>query len=113
MLIKYQFLSLVIIKTLVLVSSSILTPNTGSLLALMILHLKPKVINVLAKTWFTKTNFQQKMLNYSPIFSLCKYFCKRIRPVNEWHVIVLACAHTCQCLFRCAIVARVKNYMIS
>ena len=56
-LIKSQFLSLVIIKILVLVSDSILSPNTRSF-TLMILHLKPKVMNVLAKIWFAKTNFQ-------------------------------------------------------
>ena len=51
--IKSQFLILVIIKILVLVSSSILTPNTGSL-TLMILDLKPKVVNGLVKSWFNK-----------------------------------------------------------
>ena len=46
-----------LIKILVLVSSSISTPNTGSLTR-MILHLWLKVVNVLAKTWFIKTNLQ-------------------------------------------------------
>ena len=40
-----------------LVSSGVLTPNNKSL-ALRILHLKPKVVNILAKTWFIKTNLQ-------------------------------------------------------
>ena len=60
--IKSQFLSLVIMKILVLVSVSILTPNTS--LALIILHLKPKIVKVLAKTWFIKTNLQNKILNF-------------------------------------------------
>ena len=38
-------------------SSSILTSNRRSL-TVMILHLKPKVVNVLAKTWLIKTNLQ-------------------------------------------------------
>ena len=51
-----KFLSLVIIKILVLVSSSILTPNTRSL-TLIFLHLKPKVID-LTKTWLIKISLQ-------------------------------------------------------
>ena len=66
-LIKSQFLSLVIIKILVLVSDSILSPNTRSF-TLMILHLKPKVMNVLAKDWFVKTNLQQKKFHFQPNF---------------------------------------------
>ena len=46
---------LISLSFLVLVSSSILTPNKRSL-TLMILHLKPKVANVPAKTWFIETN---------------------------------------------------------
>ena len=52
--IKFQFLNLVIIKILALVSSSVLTPNARNL-TLRILHLNPKVLNDLAKTWFIKT----------------------------------------------------------
>ena len=66
-LIKSQFLSLVIIKTLVLVSDSILFPNTRSF-TLTTLHLKPKVINILDKIWFIKTNLQQKMFHFQPNF---------------------------------------------
>ena len=55
--ISSKLLSLVIIKILVLLPSSILTSNTRSL-TLMILHLKPKVANVLVKTWYIKTNLQ-------------------------------------------------------
>ena len=66
-LIKSQFLSLVIIKILVLVSDSILSPNTRSF-TLMILHLKSKVMNVLAKDWFVKTNLQQKKFHFQPNF---------------------------------------------
>ena len=36
-----------------------------------------------------------------------------VRPVNEWSAITFACAHTCQYLFRHAIVAREKLYMMS
>ena len=57
------FLTLVIINILVLLSSSILIPNTRSL-TLMILHLKPKVVNVLAKNWFIKTNPQKKLFPF-------------------------------------------------
>ena len=35
----------------------------------MIMHLRPNVINVLAKTWFTKTNIQQKMFDFYLNFS--------------------------------------------
>ena len=56
-----------IIEILVLVSSSILTPNTRSL-SLMILHLKPKVVNVLAKLGLLKPIFNKK----SSIFSLSR-----------------------------------------
>ena len=66
-LIKSQFLSLVIIKTLVLVSDSTLFPNTRSF-TYTILHLKSKVINVLDKIWFIKTNLQQKMFHFQPNF---------------------------------------------
>ena len=38
----------------------------------MILHLKPKVVNVLAKTWFIRANLQQKMFNFSSDFSFIK-----------------------------------------
>ena len=33
------------------------------------------------------------------------------RPVSEWRVIALACANTCQYLFKRAIVAHAKLYM--
>ena len=55
--IKSWFLSLVIIKILVLVFSSILSLNIRSL-KLMILHLKPNFVNVLAKAWFIKTDLE-------------------------------------------------------
>ena len=35
------------------------------------------------------------------------------RPVNKWHAIALACAHTRQYLFRHAIVTCAKLYMTS
>ena len=56
---------------------SILTPNTRSL-TLMILHLKPKVVNVMAKSWFIRNNLQQKYSIFSLIFPLYKYFAKHI-----------------------------------
>ena len=40
----------------------------------MILHVKPKVINVLAKTWFIKPVFNKKRSIFSLIFPLYKYF---------------------------------------
>ena len=36
-----------------------------------------------------------------------------IRSVNEWHAIALACIHTPQYLFICAIITHVKLYMTS
>ena len=36
-----------------------------------------------------------------------------IRPVNEWHAIVLACTQKPQYLFICAIITHVKLYMTS
>ena len=48
---------------------SILTPNTRSL-TIMILHLKPKVVIVLEKTWFIRTNLQQQYSISSLIFPL-------------------------------------------
>ena len=39
--------------------------------------------------------------------------CWCIRCVNEWHVIALACNHTYQYLFRHAIVASTKLYIMS
>ena len=42
-------------EILVLLPCNILAPDTRRL-ALMILQLKPKVVNVLAKTWFIKTS---------------------------------------------------------
>ena len=42
-----------------------------------------------------------------------KQYTGKARPVNEWHVIVLACPHTCQYLFRHAITVRAKLYMKS
>ena len=40
-----------------------LTPNASNV-TLMILNLKPKVTNVIAKTWFIKINLQQEMFNF-------------------------------------------------
>ena len=44
----------------------------------MILHRKPKVVNVMAKSWFIRTNLQQKIFNFSLIFPLYKYFDKHM-----------------------------------
>ena len=52
---------------LVSVSSSILTPNTRSL-TLMILHLKPKVVNFWQKLDLLKTIFSKKCSIFSLIF---------------------------------------------
>ena len=49
-------------EILVLLPCNILAPDTRRL-ALMILQLKPKVVNVLAKTWFIKTSVYLKMFN--------------------------------------------------
>ena len=55
-----------------------------------------------------------KCLIYLLTCKVCKkQYTGKARPVNEWHAIVLACLHTCQYLFRHAIIVRAKLYMKS
>ena len=66
------------------------------------------------------TNERQKYiiapLNWASLpfflYTACMPFFKP-RSVNEWRAITLAHTRTCQCLFRCAIVAYAKVYMNS
>ena len=66
-----------------------------------------------SRTFFFKNLFYQNYRGRVTNIRIAQIRGVRLRPVNELHTIALARTHTQQYLFRCAIIANAKLYVMS